>query len=142
MPTGNESSMLDIYISDGNGQWKKMTELNVIDPKIFYDPDETAANPWCDVFVDWMFYKGSVRSHTSRKRFKKSLMSKGIQRNDAELLCQSIGCWEGLVGYRDVYLHIIFGFSKVRFFDVWNYICAVVGDRFEQTKTYIEGEQA
>ena len=135
MQTGNEISISDIYISDGNGQWKKMTELNVIDPKIFCDPDETVANPWCDMFVDWMFYTGSVRSSTSRKRFKKFLMSKGIQRNDAELLCQSIGCWKGLIGYRGVYLYTMFGFSKVRFFDVWNYI-------FEQTKTYIEGEQA
>ena len=135
MRTGNEISMTDIYISDGNGQWKKVTELNVIDPKIFYDPDETVNNPFSDTRTLTFTIDISVRFHTSRKRFKKFLMSKGIQRNDAELLCQSIGCWKGLIGYRDVYLHTMLGFPKVRFFDVWNYI-------FEQTKTYIEGEQA
>ena len=69
------------------------------------------------------------RKHTSKKKFKKWLMSNGIRRNEAELLCRSIKCFNGKISYRWIYLTQLLK-SEVTFFSVWKEIfnCMTIKD--------------
>ena len=74
--------------------------------------------PWCDGLIFSFSIDISNRFHMSRKRFKKILMSHGINRNFAESLCQCIIFSKGKISYRDIYINSIFLNPNAGYFEV------------------------
>ena len=68
------------------------------------------------------FHMRKKHTRIGARRFKKILISGGIEVNAADFLCRIVGYYKGKVSYLDVYLNTLFLNPSVRYCDVFNYI--------------------
>ena len=101
MPTRNEDSTLYYQITEDGG-WIPVSgvpEVRITDNSSIFPDCRKEYTITIDI---------TNKFHMGKKRFKKILMSRGISRNDAEILCENIKACCGAASYRDVYLRTIF----------------------------------
>ena len=119
----DESLASEIRILTENGlieEFKTLAPVKLV-------PDKEEHTKYLKKLLNPMEFSGTIsidisnKYHMSRKRFKKILMSKGLGRNSAELICDAIRFTKGQISYRSVFINtLLFSGDHVLFFDVWS----------------------
>ena len=121
MPTVNESEGTLYYRVSEDDDWIPMVAHSTI--IIDIDNEKAGRHIFLDNHREFSFTIDiSNKFHMSRKRFKKILMGRGINRNDAEILCDNINYANGAISYRDIYLRVLFMRPNATFFNILNEI--------------------